>query len=92
MKQDPSFQNCNVDFQDGVCCGYSNVDQAATRGFDCVQIPGAAKEATATATVAAMLPSRFCGRSKGLATSLVFTNPMNNNEPVPLSVTVCCKS
>ncbi len=38
----------------------------AASGFDCVQIPGAAKQKTATA----MVPSRFCGRSSGLVTAV----------------------
>ena len=57
-----------------------------TKGYDCVQIPGAIKF-TGTKISKAMLPvSRFCGRNVGLATVAVAKSTLAG-----ANKTICCE-
>ena len=62
------------------CCGYGKSGgvstKTGTKGFDCVQIPGASKVKGTGLQV-----PRFCGRSAGLVTATASASPQ----------TVCCK-
>ncbi len=62
-------------FKISSCCGYGSNGQA-TKGFDCVVIPGAMKMPPSTAVP---LTSRFCGRGIGLRTNMA----------TPTAATVC---
>merc|ERR1712226_364699 len=52
------------------CCNYGK-DGMATKGYDCVEIPGAVKGKTTSKAVSN--GDRFCGRSKGLGTAIAKT-------------------
>ena len=68
------------------CCSYGT-SGAATMGFDCINIPGAEKEATASK----MTGSNFCGRSNGLVTSAGNSVAVMSMTTSLNSMTICCE-
>jgi len=64
------------------CCGYG-MDGMTTIGFDCLTIPGAAKNTANNKG----LPEQFCGRNLIDATA----DPFSGKKDTKKFVTVCCK-
>ncbi len=56
-------------------------------GYDCVHIPGAEKEATATK----MVGSNICGRSNGLVTTSGNSIAVNPTMTMLNSKSICCE-
>ena len=66
-----------------------------TKGYDCVQIPGALKatgtKLAGTKISKAMLPvSRFCGRNLGLVTKTLAGKSTANAKIAGANQTICC--